>query len=159
MWSAGDVRYATDVGIWDYQHRLKRPGETAEAGEDDLLITDYNHVYWAANILMANLTDSKDASGKRQSEVQENLNSHPLSGLVAKCCADARQLWPEAAPASSLMPPVFHLLLHNCLLGKGLQMKAICSCCTSVGVVSLNPAMTQPFCSCKNINCCGLCWS
>ena len=65
-WGAGDEQFASDVGAWDYQHRLKLPGELAEAGEDDLLITDHNHVYWAANVLMANFTDSIDVSGKRQ---------------------------------------------------------------------------------------------
>lgn len=64
-WGAGDEAYATDVGAWAYQHRLKLPGEVAEAGEDDLLITDHNHVYWAANVLMANFSDSKDASGEQ----------------------------------------------------------------------------------------------
>ena len=30
-----------------------------------MLVTDFNHVYWAANVLLANLTDSKDSSGER----------------------------------------------------------------------------------------------
>lgn len=68
---AGDEAYATDVGAWDYQHRLKLPGEVAEAGEDDLLITDHNHVYWAANVLMANSSDSKDASGEQSFSLQD----------------------------------------------------------------------------------------
>ena len=69
-WDAGDEAYATDVGAWDFQHRLKLPGEVAEAGEDDLLITDHNHVYWAATVLMANFSDSKDSSGEQSFDAQ-----------------------------------------------------------------------------------------
>ncbi|KAK9837911.1 hypothetical protein WJX74_007544 [Apatococcus lobatus] len=90
MWSAvwlarltGDESYATDVGLWDYQHRLKRPGETAEAGEDDLLITDYNHVYWAANILMANFTDSKDASGSTTGGYHQTIQDYMRTWICA----------------------------------------------------------------------------
>ena len=90
-WVTGEANYSADAGRWDFQHRLKLPGLPGEADEDDQLITDFNHVYWAANVLLANLSDTTDPTGEVSAPScmpgSETLNVHldVLQDLACRC--------------------------------------------------------------------------
>ena len=48
---AGESNYLTDVDTWFNAHN------ELESAEDSYMITDWDHIYWASNVLLANSTD------------------------------------------------------------------------------------------------------
>lgn len=50
IWCAGNTSYLTDAQNFYSLHI------NSEGGNDNQLLTDWNNVYWASNLLLANLT-------------------------------------------------------------------------------------------------------
>ncbi len=51
--TAGDASYIEEAGQWYSDHL----SDMDESEQDEEIITDYDHVFWAANVVWANLTN------------------------------------------------------------------------------------------------------
>jgi len=77
--TAGEATYMTDVNTYYYAHLAN------EATMDAKLITDWDNLFWASNVLLANITGDSASSGSFHQAIQAFLKQWVCgSGGVVK---------------------------------------------------------------------------